>query len=249
MTAYVLSHRVHVLGRKEDLDTVRMPGKIALVLDVLFATSTIVTALAHGADCVIPRVDETAARDEAARHPEGSYVLAGELLAETLPGFAAPTPLALIEHGIAGKRVIYSTTNGTIALDDATAAEHVYAAALLNGAATIDHVLAMHPERTILIVCSGSMGNFNLEDFYGAGYLVDLLARRLGESADFSDAARAARALFHSGAPAATLADCRVGRMMASRGLAHEVAYAAQLSAFDLVARLEGDRVAQVARA
>lgn len=249
MTAFVLSHRVHVLGRREDLDTVRIPGKVAIVLDVLFATSTIVTALAHGAREVVPRVDEAAARDEAQRHPEGSFVLAGELLAETLPGFAAPTPLALVAHGVADKRVIYSTTNGTVALGDAAAAEHVYAAALLNGAATIDHVLAAHPERTLLIVCSGSMGNFNLEDFYGAGYLVDLLAQRLGESADFSDAARAARALFRSGAPAATLAECRVGRMMAARGLAHEVEYAAQLSTLDVVARLEGERVARVALA
>ncbi len=243
MTAFALSHRIHVLPRREDIDTVRMPGKVVIVLDVLFATSTIVTALAHGAARVVPRVDEAAARAEAARHPEGSYVLAGELLAETLPGFAAPTPLALVAHGVAGKTVIYSTTNGTVALHDATGADRVYAASLLNGAATIDHVLAAHPERTLLIVCSGSMGNFNLEDFYGAGYLVDLLARRLGEGADFSDAARAARALFRSGAPAATLADCRVGRMMTARGLAHEVDYAARLSALEVVARLEGEAV------
>jgi len=249
MTTFALTHKVHVLARREDLDTVRMPGKIVIVLDVLFATSTIVTALAHGANRVVPRVDEAAARDEATRHADGTYVLAGELLAETLPGFASPTPLALVEHGVADRTVIYSTTNGTVALGDATGADHVYAAALLNGAATIDHVLASHPDRTLLIVCSGSMGNFNLEDFYGAGYLVDLLAARLGESADFSDAARAARAVFRSGAPAPTLADCRVGRMMAGRGLAHEVEYASRLSALDVVAKLDGQAVVQVATA
>jgi 2-phosphosulfolactate phosphatase len=90
------------------------------------------------------------------------------------------------------------------------------------------------------------MGNFNLEDFYGAGYLVDLLAKRLGESADFSDAARAARALFRSGEPEAMLNDCRVGRMMAARGLAHEVAYAAQLSTLPVVAKLDGSAVVTV---
>jgi 2-phosphosulfolactate phosphatase len=246
MTAFTLTHKVHVLGRREDLDTVRLPGKIAIVLDVLFATSTIATALAHGALRVLPRVDEAAARAEGACHPEGSCVLAGELLAETLPGFAAPTPLALVAHGVAGRSVVYSTTNGTVALGDASGAEHVYAAALLNGVATVEHVLAAHPDRTLLIVCSGSMGNFNLEDFYGAGYLVELLAQRLGESVDFSDAARAARALFRSGASAALLADCRVGRMMIARGLAHEVEYAARLSALDVVAKLDGSEVVQV---
>jgi 2-phosphosulfolactate phosphatase len=239
----VVSHRIHVLGRKEDLDAVRLPGKVVIVLDVLFATSTIVAALGHGAPSVIPALDEAAARAEGASHAPGSYVLAGELYAETLPGFAPPTPLALVEHGVAGKHVIYSTTNGTVALQSAGEADHVYAAALLNGRAVVDHVLARHPDRTILILCSGSLGNFNLEDFYGAGYLVQLLAERLGEQADFSDAARVARTLFRSGDPVPTLTDCRVGRMMTERGLAHEIAYAAQLSALAVVPRLAAGRI------
>ena len=239
----VVNHRIHVLGKKEDLDAVRMPGKVAIVLDVLFATSTIVTALAHGASAVTPALDESAARAESERHPPGSFVLAGELYAETLPGFAPPTPLALVDHGVAGKHVIYSTTNGTVALRGAAGAGHVYAAALLNGRAVVDHVLARHPERTILIVCSGSMGNFNLEDYYGAGYLVELLAERLGEGADFSDAARVARTLFRSGDPVPTLINCRVGQIMLERGLAHEIAYAAGLSKHEVVPRLEAGRL------
>jgi 2-phosphosulfolactate phosphatase len=239
-----LGHKVHVLGRKEDLDTVRMPGKVAIVLDVLFATSTIVTAVAHGAASVIPALDEAAARDEGARHAPGSFVLAGELYAEPLPGFAPPTPLALVEHGVAAKTVIYSTTNGTVALQAAAGAEDVYAAALLNGRAVIEHVLAAHRDRTILIVCSGSMGNFNLEDFYGAGYLVDLVAERLGEGADFSDAARVARAFYRSGDPFPTLLNCRVGRMMVARGLEHEIQFAARRSVLEVIPRLAAGRLA-----
>lgn len=239
----VVSHRIHVLGRKEDVDAVRLPGKVVIVLDVLFATSTIVAALGHGAASVIPTVDEAAARAEGGRHAPGACVLAGELYADTLPGFAPPTPLALLAHGVTDKHVVYSTTNGTVALRGAAEADHVYAAALLNGRAVVDHVLARHADRTILVLCSGSLGNFNLEDFYGAGYLVQLLAERLGEQADFSDAARVARTLFRSGDPVPTLTDCRVGRMMTGRGLAHEIAYAARLSALDVVPRLEDGRL------
>jgi 2-phosphosulfolactate phosphatase len=239
----VVSHRIHVLGRKEDLDSVRLPGKVVIVLDVLFATSTIVAALAHGAASVLPALDEAAARAEGANHPAGSHVLAGELYAETLPGFAPPTPLALVAHGVAGKHVVYATTNGTVALWAAAGSEQAYAAALLNGRAVVDHVLARHPDRTILILCSGSLGNFNLEDFYGAGYLVELLAERLGEQADFSDAARVARVLFRSGDPVPTLTNCRVGRLMTARGLAHEIAYAAQLSTLEVVPRLAAGRL------
>jgi 2-phosphosulfolactate phosphatase len=238
-----LNHKIHVLTRKEELDNERVAGKVAIVLDVLFATSTIASALAHGARSVIPTLDEASARSQAKRHTDGTYVLAGELYARTLPGFAPPTPLALAAHGVADKDVIYSTTNGTVALRAAAEAEAVYAAALVNGEAVIERVRDRHRDRTLLIVCSGSMGNFNLEDFYGAGYLVDLIALRLGEGLDFSDAARAARALYLSDDPLPRLLDCRVGRMMQSHGLDREVEYAAQRSILDVVPILEGDRL------
>jgi len=239
----ILNHKIHVLGRKEEIDTVRLPGKIVIVLDILFATSTIATALAHGAHAVTPALDEAAARAEGARHPADSVVLAGELYAETLPGFAPPMPQALLAHGVAGKHIVYSTTNGTVAVMTMSGAEQVYAAALLNGRAVIEHVLAAHRDRTILIVCAGSMGNFNFEDFYGAGYLVELIAQRLGEQADFSDAARAARLLFRARDPLPSLLDCRVGRMMVERGSTHEVEHAAQLSVLPVVPRFEGGRI------
>ena len=34
-----LNHRIHVLTRKEELDGVRIPGKVVVVLDILFATT------------------------------------------------------------------------------------------------------------------------------------------------------------------------------------------------------------------
>ncbi len=236
-------HKVHVLYRKEELDHERLEGKVAVVLDVLFATSTIITALAHGASEVIPTLDEAGARAEAQKHPEGSYVLAGELYAETLPGFASPTPLALLKEPIAGRKLIYSTTNGTVALRQSAAADHVYAAALINGEAVVKCILASHPGQTILIVCSGSMGMVNLEDMYGAGYLVDLLSRALNEDNAFSDAAIAARSLFRSEDSADCLLRARVGRLMVERDLSHEVRFAAELSSTDVVPRLTGGRL------
>jgi 2-phosphosulfolactate phosphatase len=169
--------KIHVLLKKEELDAQRLEGKVVVVLDILFATSSIVTALAHGATEVIPTLDGRAAQEAAKAFPAGSYVLSGELNADTLPGFVHPTPQALLAEGIAGRRLIYCTTNGTVALAKSQGAAHVYAAALLNGRAVVERIAAQHPDSTILIVCSGSADNFNLEDFYGAGYLVSLFRR------------------------------------------------------------------------
>jgi 2-phosphosulfolactate phosphatase len=237
-------HKVHVLFRKEDLDHERLEGKVAVVLDVLFATSTIVMALAHGALEVIPTLDEAGAKAEAQKHEDGSYVLAGELYAETLPGFAAPTPLALAKEPIARRRLIYSTTNGTVALRQASGADQVYAAALLNGEAMVKRLMTEHAGKTIVLVCSGSMGSPNLEDIYGAGYLVDLFERNLPADPEaFSDAALAARAVFLGEKPEAALLRSRVGRMMIDRGLTHEVRFAAELSRLNIVPRLVDGRL------
>lgn len=233
-----------MLFRKEDLDHERLEGKVAVVLDVLFATSTIITALAHGSSEVIPTLDEAGAKAEAQKHPDGSYVLAGELYAVTLPGFAPPTPLALAREPIARRKLIYSTTNGTVALRQASRAEHVYAAALLNGEALVNRLVSEHGGKTVLFICSGSMGSPNLEDIYGAGYLVDLLTHCVAADADtFSDAALAARAIYRAEAADTALLRSRVGRMMIERGLEHEVRFAAGLSRLPVVPRLVGDRL------
>src|SRR3954452_9135545 len=199
MTAKIeLNHKVHVLTRKEELDGVRVAGKVVIVIDILFATTTMVAALAHGAVEIIPVLDEAAARAEDARRGNGVCVLAGELYAETLPGFVHPAPLALIEHGIQGKSVVYSTTKGPVAIPLPAGASRVYCGALLNAQRLVDHVLARHAGETVLLVCSGSGNNFNFEDFYGAGCFVERFAARLGPNADLSDAARAARTVFRA---------------------------------------------------
>jgi 2-phosphosulfolactate phosphatase len=237
-----LNHKVHVLTRKEELDSVRVPGKVIVVLDILFATTTMVAALAHGAKEIVPVLDEKAARACAGDFP--GCVLSGELFAETLSGFAHPAPLALLAHGIEGKSVIYSTTNGTVAMTQAVGAARVYCGALLNARRLVEHIVQHHPRETVLIVCSGSGGNFNFEDFYGAGYFVECLLPHVN---DLSDAAKAALALYRQARAPEALLDCRVGRMMVARGLAHEVEFACRRDLYPVVPALEQGRLRLVA--
>jgi 2-phosphosulfolactate phosphatase len=232
--------KIHVLLKKEELDAQRLPGKTVIVLDILFATSSIVAAMAHGAAEVIPTLDGAAAQAEAARHPTETCVLSGELNADTLPGFVHPTPLALLTENLAGKTLVYSTTNGTVAVAKSREADHVYAASLLNGEAVVAHIAQHHADETVLIVCSAD--NFNLEDFYGAGYLVSLFAKQPQEH-EFTDAALAAWLLHEKNEAGECLRRARVGRMMLDRRLDREVDFAAQKSLYDVVPKLDGKRL------
>ena len=243
MARLELTHKIHVLTKREELDTVRVAGKVVVVLDILFATTTMVAALANGATQVIPVLDEAAARDCAKDLPAGSCVLSGELMAETLPGFAHPAPRALLEHGIAGKTVVYSTTNGTVAMSHAAGGSRVYAGSLLNAGQLARHIAAAHAGETVLVVCSGSANNFNLEDFVGAGAFVSRFREILGEEADFSDAARGALLVYQGSRLPQTLLECRVGRMMARRGLAHEVEFASREDEYPVVPVLAAGRL------
>jgi 2-phosphosulfolactate phosphatase len=233
---------LHVLLKTEELDGRLLAGKVVIVLDVLFATTSIAAALAHGATEVVPAPSGDAALAEAARRPPGSYVLAGELGAETLPGFAHPTPLSLLGERLEGRALLYSTTNGTVALDAAAGAARVYAAGLVNGAAVVEHVVRRAEGETVLLVCAGSADAVNLEDLYGAGHLAAHFTRS-GAGWDLSDAALAAL-LLHQGQDAlGCLSRGRVGRMMAARGLAHEVAYAARADSLAVVPVLRDGRL------
>ena len=238
--------RVHVLTTKQALDPDRLAGKAVVVLDVLFATTSIAAALAGGASDVVPAVDGDSARAAAAGMAPGSFVLAGEYGAVTLPGFDHPTPLALLALPLRGRSLVYSTTNGTVALRRAAPAGRVYAAALANGEAVARRLAALHRDDSVLLVCSGSADAFNLEDFLGAGHLVSHLARSV-PGAVLSDAALAARLLADGTDALAALAASRVGRMMRDRGLLAEVEWAARKDHLDVVPTLRDGRLTAAA--
>ena len=226
---------LHVLLKKEDLQPAHLDNRIVIVLDILFATSTMVHAVAAGVEAIWPALDTDDANRVAAGI--GECIRSGEYLAEHLPGFAPAWPLLLGREPLRGKKLVYCTTNGTVALRAATAAAFTYVGSLLNGAALVAHVRQAHPDSSVLIVCSGSMGMFNLEDFYGAGHFVEhFLAHG---SYELNDAARAARLLRRGYDARTVLTSSRVGLMMRDKGLTNEVEYCAQLDLLDVVARLD----------
>ena len=231
---------LHVLFTKEAIDPGRLRDKVVVAIDILFATSTLAHVLAEGAaDVRLAYGEEDAYQLKAGVQ---TPLLAGEYNADTILGFAPATPLALAEYGVKGRNLIYASTNGTVALLRAAPAARVYAASLLNGAAVACYVGAAHPQASVLLVCAGSAGRFNLEDSYGAGHLVaHLLAQR---NYTCSDAALAALAMRRGREPLDVLAESYIGRKMRARGLSDEVEFAARADTLNVVPVLgEGQRM------
>lgn len=232
---------VHVLTRKEELDSSRLAGKTVVVVDVLFASTSIVAALDSGIPVVYPARDADEARDLARQMSLRNPVMSGEAMFRFIDGFAPPTPLALAEHLPGHDALVYTTTNGTVALRACSAARRVLVGALINADATVN---AIDPKdgNTVLILCAGTAGAFNLEDFYGAGCLVDRLARAQPDR-QLTDAALAARDCFRASDAASALQRSVVGRLMHEWDLDHEVDFAARIDACHLAAGLHDGRI------
>lgn len=234
--------KVHVLTHKAEILSEKLDDKVVIVLDILFATSSIVAAMANGCNCVIPTPNSEQALEKSKNPGYTNFVLSGELNANTLPGFTHPTPMALLSTPIKDNGLIYCTTNGTVALHDSQNASSVYAGSLLNGQAIIERINKEHRGSTILIVCSGSQDKFNLEDFFGAGQLVSYLSNQVGfKDAQYSDSSIAAKHIYETGNGFELLKKSRVGQMMISRNLEHEIAYAAQENITNVIPKLSND--------
>ncbi|MEH7416301.1 2-phosphosulfolactate phosphatase [Neobacillus drentensis] len=206
--------KVHLLMKKEDIKEEKMEAgnKIAVVLDVLLATTTIVSALKDGAKEVIPVLHSSEALEVAKEYSQGEFILAGELDTRPMAGFVYPSP-TLIRENIKGKTLILSTTNGTVALRKSASANRVYIGSLLNNSAVAKSLQGCTDDQTILIICSGNSGEMSLEDFYGAGHLIDCLLNQ-GEY-ELTDAAKTAF-YFYRGQddPYEVLLDSYVGRLL-----------------------------------
>lgn len=152
----------------------------AIAVDVLRATSTMVTALAAGAEAVQVFSDLDQLIQVSEHWNPHKRIRAGERGGSQVDGFDfGNSPLACTPDLVKGRRLFISTTNGTRALQRVQAARIVLAAALINRQAVVDYVLKQNPE-TVWIVGSGWEGSFALEDTVCAGAIAHTLQTQLG---------------------------------------------------------------------
>jgi 2-phosphosulfolactate phosphatase len=159
----------------------------AVVIDVLRATTVMCTALAAGAQRILPVQDVDAARAAARAlagaaaamvpHPAGEptrVLLAGERQCRRVPGFdLGNSPAEYTTNRVAGAMIVLSTTNGTRATTATRFAHKTLAAAFLNASAAIAHLRA---ESYVYVVCAGTEGQVSAEDAWLAGLIVDQLS-------------------------------------------------------------------------
>jgi 2-phosphosulfolactate phosphatase len=185
--------RVDVLFGVQQLTPQDVQGRVVAVIDVLRASTTIATALAHGAKAVIPFESSEEAVTRSKQLERGAFRLAGERRMLKMEGFdLGNSPLEHTVEAVEGKTVLLTTTNGTKALLAVQGARDVVVASYVNltGVTTMLRA-ALRGGADITLVCAGQDRQFALEDAACAGRYVYNISRRLAD-VDLNDAALAA---------------------------------------------------------
>ena len=145
-------------------------GKVVVVVDILRATSCMVSGLANGVTAIKP----VATLEECKIFGERGYVTAAERGGEKVEGFdLGNSPFSYMDESLQDKKVATTTTNGTLAITKSLNADHILIGAFLNINAVADKLREL--DKDVVIFCAGWKGSVNLEDTLFAGALIDLL--------------------------------------------------------------------------
>jgi 2-phosphosulfolactate phosphatase len=221
-----------------------------VVIDVLRASTTIVTALAHGASSVFPRRSVEEARALAAGLP--GALLGGERGGVRIDGFdLGNSPLDYTAARVLGRPIVITTTNGTAALAACADAGEVLVGGMINRAAVAAAARRLAIERGcegVHLVCAGTDGMVTREDILAAGAILEAAAGDDGARDVLDPMARSAREAFgglladSAAATAARLAEafrtCRGGENLIALGMQADLVAAAAIDFLPIVPRL-----------
>jgi 2-phosphosulfolactate phosphatase len=145
-------------------------NSIVVIIDILRASSAIVTAFANGAAAIIPVADIKEAKE---------YKSMGYLVAAERDGYVLDfadfgnSPFNFTKEKVQGKTIVYSTTNGTGIITLSKSAFMTVIGSFLNIGALNRWLIKQ--EKDVLIFCAGWKNRFNIEDTVCAGAIAEEL--------------------------------------------------------------------------
>jgi 2-phosphosulfolactate phosphatase len=153
--------------------------RTVVVVDILRASSCMVTAFAHGVDSITPFSNLEACK---AMKSKG-FVTSGERDGKKVAGFdKGNSPFEYTGEDVRGKKIAFTTTNGTLAIEKALGAKKIVIGSFLNLSSVAKYLL--FGQSSILIICAGWKGKVNLEDTLFAGAIMEKLKNHVEADCD-----------------------------------------------------------------
>jgi 2-phosphosulfolactate phosphatase len=112
-----MSHQLHVHLLPSLIEADALNGGTAVIIDILRASSTMITAMQNGAKRVIPCGTTEEAFRLREQSPNESIILGGERGGVKIQGFDfGNSPAEYSTAAVAGRTVVFTTTNGPKAI-------------------------------------------------------------------------------------------------------------------------------------
>lgn len=155
---------------------------IVVVVDIFRATTTMCTALKNGAKCIIP----VASIEETQQYKTKGYLVGAERNVKRCD-FAdfGNSPFDYTPEKVNGKEVVFTTTNGTQAIEKASDCYCLLIGAFSNISSIADFCLK--EQKDVIVLCAGWNNKINIEDSLYGGALAELLINS-GQYTPASDA-------------------------------------------------------------
>lgn len=152
-----------------------LAGSIAVVIDLLRASTTITRALQSGASRVIAFAEPDQALAAREGFSPGTSILGGERGGIRIEGFdLGNSPAEYTPERVSGKTVLFTTTNGTRAALRSAQASEILFGCFANLSALIARIGA--DDRPVHLLCAGTNAQVSQEDCLCAGAIADGLS-------------------------------------------------------------------------
>lgn len=179
----------------EDFAPEILKGKIAVVIDVLRATTTITTAFQNGCHQVIPVAEVETARKLAAVQSKETTLLCGERDGIKLPGFhLGNSPEEYRTEVVKNKTIIFTSTNGSRMLTQSRESHLTLIAAFVNITRVVEFLVQQAQD--FVILCAGRQNQFSLEDTVCGGMIIHQLYKLIPKQIRINDLVLSAMILY-----------------------------------------------------
>lgn len=235
-----IMRNIDVCLSPELIDLYDIEGKIVVVVDILRATSCMVTATAHGIKEIVPVCEV----EECKQLQQKGYLAAAERNGDVVEGFEfGNSPFSYMDENIKGKSLGVTTTNGTIAINRSRPADEVLIGAFLNISAIAEYVKGK--DKDLVIFCAGWKGRVNLEDTLFAGALIDLLKET--HSLEHDAAIVAHSTYLNAQEDMLTfLSGCSHVRRLNRLNIKKDIEFCLRTDVYDVIPALKGDSIIPV---
>lgn len=210
---------------------------VVVVVDIFRATTTMCAAFNNGAAAIIPIADIELAR----KYKSEGFLVGAERKTRRVE-FAdfGNSPFEYSQEKVSGREIVFTTTNGTRAIDAAKDCGRLLIGAFSNIDMLTDKCLQWG-ER-IIILCAGWNNKVNIEDTLFGGAFVEKLSEK-AEVALESDAVRIALGLWESAkdSPLDYLKNSDHYRRLIANGVESDAAYCLRQNTVSVVPYYDRD--------